>query len=209
MALQTYTDLQVAIPQWMGRLGDPNLQSVTTTFISLFESRVRRDFRYMPMQKTTTLTTVAGTQTLPLPVDYLENTNLTLLTSPTQDLQQVGLDFLQLTIDQGSYDQPQYYAISDNMLYFGPVPDGAYSVMQTYFAFTPLSTVNPTNWLLTSYPDIYLFGCLVESQAFTQDTQAASGWEQRYQAAKASLDQADFRSRLSPDSAMAPDIWIY
>jgi hypothetical protein len=44
--------------------------------------------------------------------------------------------------------------------------------------FTPLSVGNPTNSILTNYPDIYLYGALVEYASYVNDTANLPVWEQ-------------------------------
>jgi hypothetical protein len=67
------------------------------------------------------------------------------------------------------------------------VPDGAYAAVLEYFAKVPaLSNSNTTTWLLTNYPNAYLFGTFAEAEAFLgaddQDPRIAMWIQRRDQA---------------------------
>ncbi len=48
----------------------------------------------------------------------------------------------------------------------------------TFKNFTPLSSGNPTNSILTNYPDVYLYGTLVEYATYVNDTANLAIYEQ-------------------------------
>ena len=50
------------------------------------------------------------------------------------------------------------------------------------------SVSNPTNWVLQHNPNIYLFGALMESAAFTLDESRIAGYEAQYQMAKKTIN---------------------
>lgn len=80
--------------------------------------------------------------------------------------------------------QPRYWArVGDQFQYF-PAPDQAYTATLTYTRRVPaLSESNPTNWLLTNHPDVYLFGALKEAGPFLLDSERTSLFEAKFQAA--------------------------
>ena len=53
-------------------------------------------------------------------------------------------------------------------------PDGANT------RIVPLSAGTDTNWLLTNYPDIYLYGSLIESAPYLRDDQRIGLWQSEY-----------------------------
>tara|TARA_R100000329_G_scaffold122958_1_gene101526 strand:- start:5022 stop:6254 length:1233 start_codon:yes stop_codon:yes gene_type:complete len=56
-----------------------------------------------------------------------------------------------------------------------------------YKDFSPLSSSNANNWILTSYPDVYLYGALLEASPYLVEDERVSVWAQLYAAAVGSL----------------------
>ena len=88
MALATYTDLLASVAAWLNR---SDLTAVIPDFVSLAEGRIARDLRLRKQVINTTLSTVAGTQSVTLPSDFLEAENLAISnTSPAGALSVAG-----------------------------------------------------------------------------------------------------------------------
>lgn len=53
---------------------------------------------------------------------------------------------------------------------FGPFPDGAYQISGAYYQrATPLSSANPTNWMVSQLPFAMLSACLAEVEKFLKN----------------------------------------
>lgn len=65
-----------------------------------------------------------------------------------------------------------------------------------YKDFNDLSAQNATNWILTDYPDVYLYGALMEAAPYLAEDERTGVWAQLYGAAVATLrgsvNNADF-----------------
>ena len=65
-----------------------------------------------------------------------------------------------------------------------------------YKDFSPLSSSNANNWILTSYPDVYLYGALLEASPYLVEDQRVDIWAQLYAAAvgtlRGTVGNADF-----------------
>ena len=162
MALATYSDLLASVAAWLNR---SDLTAVIPDFVTLAEGRIARDLRLRKQVITTTLTTVAGTQTVTLPSDFLEAENLTLSsTSPAGAMSIVTPEILDRKYpDSYVTGQPVVYAFIADTIAFGPTPDSAYPVRLDYYQRFPVLSVALTNWLLTNHPSIYLNACLEAS----------------------------------------------
>jgi hypothetical protein len=80
----------------------------------------------------------------------------------------------------------------------GPYPNAVYTITVVYQAGVPeLSNSARSNWLLAGHPDAYLFGTLVEAEAFIGHDERAAGWLQRREAAFGSIEQSDRKGRWS------------
>lgn len=189
MAINTYSTLQTAIGNWLAR---SDLTTVIPDFIMLAEAEFNRVLRVREMESRATAT---ATEYLELPSDFLELRTVQLNTSPVTVLSQVSPEVIDGYTTTG---KPVCFTIIDNRIQLGPSPDSTYTVEIDYYAQIPaLSGSNTTNWLLTSYPDLYLYGSLLRAAGYIQDANLAMGWQQAY---KNSLDQlryADKRARFS------------
>jgi hypothetical protein len=66
--------------------------------------------------------------------------------------------------------RPAYAALIAGQLCLYPAPTQAWNVELTYYAGIPaLTATNTSNWLLTSFPDLYLWGALAEAWNYYED----------------------------------------
>jgi hypothetical protein len=88
------------------------------------------------------------------------------------------------------------YTITGRKLLFAPTPDTAYDIALTYYAKAPaLSEENQTNWLLTLYPNAYLYAALLETAPFVGDDARVPVWGGLYDTAIGRIQTADGRAR--------------
>ena len=64
---------------------------------------------------------------------------------------------------------PKYYAIfSDQSYILGPTPDLCYAMELHYYAYPPSITVAETSWVGTNFPNVLLWGSLVEAYIYAK-----------------------------------------
>lgn len=201
MAFSTYSDLQTELAEYLGR---SDLTNKIKGFIALAEKRFNRELRLRIMEVLdNSLVTVAGTQYVALPASFLEMRQVTINGNPPTPIAYITPD--RFAIKAGDSGKPTFYSIIGDKLYFAPVPDGVYSISLTYFAsITPLSDGAPTNALLTSHPDIYLYGALVESGPYTRTTAPLAAWVEYLGKAMDGAGQADQKARFTSQVGMRP-----
>lgn len=193
MALATYSDLQSAVASWLNRT---DLTSVIPDFVTLAEGRIARDLRLRRQVATTTLTCVAGNQSVTLPSDWLETENITLSsTTPPRQLHVVTPEYLDERFPNAYFTgQPDCFCVLGNNIQLGPTPDQAYTISLDYYQrWTALATT-PANWLLTNHPSIYLYASLAEASIYLMDDPRAAFWETKYKADCEALQSADDES---------------
>jgi hypothetical protein len=62
---------------------------------------------------------------------------------------------------------PKVYAqFDDNTILLGPTPDSAYEVELHYFYYPESIVTATTTWLGTNFPNLLLYGAMVEASAF-------------------------------------------
>lgn len=69
----------------------------------------------------------------------------------------------------------RYYTIREGKVYYTP---GAANVTLVYRrSIPPLTEADDTNWLLERAPDIYLYGVLLQAEAWDANNEQAVGWK--------------------------------
>lgn len=146
-----YTSLKSAVTAWLERDGDTSLSAQLPTIISMSESWLKRQLVGYQREITTTLAADAD-GVVALPSDFIGIRSVYFGTRPYK------------------------YSISGTSL---TVNNGAgYTFDVTYYASLPaLSDENTTNWLLELAPDVYLYACMAQASAFSQDWQNAAIYE--------------------------------
>lgn len=170
MALATYSDLKTAITDWLAR---SDLASKADDFIDLAEAYFNLKLQDLNMQKADTLTTTANIATVDLPSDYLSIIMLSFTDDPSP-LDKTSLKFINEKFRMAQVDRPAVYCdYPDRKIQLAPTPDSAYTLnILYYYGVSPLSDSNTTNWLLTSFPNLYLAACLYEAAKYIKDYEA-------------------------------------
>jgi len=93
---------------------------------------------------------------------------------------------------------PRYFSVVGGQFEFVPTPDQQYSLEMSYFAKIPaLSADTDTNWLLTDYPDIYLYTSLMHSAPYLKDDERIGVWSQLAAKAREELIARDASSSFN------------
>lgn len=195
MALATYTDLQTSVITWLHRTGDADIAAVVPDWIALAEKRINGDLDARLQDTVTTLTTIASTATVASPIDVVNIRSLTVQASPNIVIDYLSPDQFNQQYAFGDTGTPRMYTVVGANIYLGPTPDAVYSIQCVYKAQVPaLSSGSPTNWLLTNYPQVYLFATLCTSVMYTRDESTTPVWENLYREAIQSVNAADWYS---------------
>lgn len=167
MAITNYSELKQGIADWLNRA---DLDEKIPDFITLAEATLNSVIRSSHMVGSATVSTVASTRTAAVPSDFLEP--LYLQAGDTSPLEQVNpqqLIMLRRSRLRTS-GTPRFYAIIGRNFEFVPTPSGVTSLSLVYYQkITALSTGAPTNWLLTNYPDVYLYSSLLHATPYLND----------------------------------------
>ena len=191
MALTTYTELKASVADWLNRT---DLTTEIPDFISLAEAQMERTLRTRQMLTRTTLTVDSEFETTP--ADFLEVRALKLTsTNPDTPLSFMTMDSLddEATRETGG-GRPKFFGVVGTEFRFVPTPDAAYTAEIVYFAnLNKLSSSVATNFLLTSSPDAYLYGALLQAAPYLQDDARIQVWATLYERALNDLQVADDR----------------
>lgn len=166
------------------------------TFIRKGEYRLDRLLTVPQRESVASLTTTAGEQSASLPDGLRQIRSLRLLGDSSYPLEPVTLTTLHAEYSDAS-GKPTAYAIADQDMYLGPVPDAAYSLTLTYLTKLPaLSDSNQTNWLLSNNADAYIYSALWQAAGWLEDIDAAIAFRSELMAIidEVNLQGARFRN---------------
>ena len=93
-----------------------------------------------------------------------------------------------------------YYSIIGNQLLLRPAQENKILEVTYYQMLPAISDTNVSNWLSEDFPDAYVFGLLVEINAFVKDAEASLKWEQRFKDSLDQINSMDSRNRWSGTS---------
>ena len=195
MALTTYAELKTSIGDWLNR---SDLTAVIPDFISLAEAQVERTLR--TRQMIVRANASFDVQYGAVPADFLEVKSLKLTsTNPQTPLSFLSIDALDNEMTKHTASgRPKFFGIVGGQFRIVPTPDSNYTTELTYYAkLSKLSNSNTTNWLLTSNPDIYLYGALLQAAPYLQDDARIQTWATLYERALNDLQTADDRGASS------------
>lgn len=194
MAITTYSELQTAIQNW---LDDMSISAYATDFITLGESRIKRDLRVRQMETRTTDTLSEASRYLSLPAGFVANQRLHLQTTPIHELKYVSKD--QITqYFQSAAGKPNFYTIIGTQFEFNRIPDSAYTIEIGHYKLTSLSDSDTTNEIFPEFADLYLYASLAEAAEFNMSDENRV-WETKYEIGLKKAKMADQISRI-PES---------
>ena len=204
MAIDSLLTLQSGIADFLNR---DDLTAVIPTFIDMAEGQINRDVRHWKMETTAQLS-VADDFAL-LPTDWLETKNAQYYPDinnftkfhPLEYLSQNALDERKMN-SENIIGEPQYYTFSVNagtgqyILFPQPKARGDDKVVLSYLQKLNLES---TNWLLTDYPDVYLYGSLIHAAIYLKDDERLALFTQMYNAAVQRVNASSIESEYKHD----------
>lgn len=185
MALDNYTNLQLAIQTWADR-NDAAFVAACPDFITLFEANANTETGLATRfnTKMTALTLTGTSNLVALPADFLNaKAMVNTTTSPVQIVPVQTPSALYTTINNPTATgPPQGATITGSNMEFAPNADQSYNINLYYFqVISPLATAaGGVNWLLTNYPGLYLFGSLLAAEAFLGSDPRLQTWGTLY-----------------------------
>ena len=204
MALN-YADLSAAIVNYT-----ENNESTFVANIPLFiqntETLVNNTVQLPAFRKNVTGQTTAEFPYIELPSDFLSVFSLAVasyaqdgvsIVGPYEYLLQKDVNYIReaypypATPPSSAEGQPKYYAIfSNSSMLLGPTPDACYPLELHYYAYPPSITVAGTSWLGTNFPNVLLWGSLVEAYSYMKGEQdMLQLYQTKYQEAMQLLKQ--------------------
>jgi hypothetical protein len=191
MALDTYTNLQASIANWLHR---SDMAALIPDLIELAEGRINGDLDARLQDTMATLTATSGVASVAAPTDMNNIRSLVVLSNPNQVLEYMTPDQFNVQYATDETNTPRAYCFIGASIYLGPTPDANYNLQCTYKALLPplAAAASGTTWLLTQYPLVYLYAALCESVMFTKDMAMQQAWELKYKEAIEAVNAIDW-----------------
>ena len=189
MAFTSYSDLQATIASYLAR---SDLTTQIVDFISLAEARLARELRTRKMLVVARADTVAGTETIGLPTDFLEMRDVHLRTTPASAVKYLSPNAFFATARTTDSGKPLNYTVLSSEIQFAPIPDTVYSTQMLYYYKPPvLSSTNSSNVFLANYPDALLYAALGEAEPYLMNDARLQVWASLYDRAISTINVAD------------------
>ena len=182
----TYEGLCTSIADVLNR---QDLNTGIPNFVALATTRIQRDMVRVkhPYMMTRSKASVVQNYS-PLPNDFVsmyqlldQDTSVVIDYLPPDQTKEFMSNGMAPLIGSNS---PVYYTILGNRLRVMPTPGTTAPAtldMWYYNRLLPLNTTNTQNWVLTRYPDLYLYGSLVHSAPYLKADDRIPVWEGFYQ----------------------------
>ena len=193
MALSNYTELQASIADTLNR---DDLTTVIPDFIRLAEAQLNRVVRHWRMEDRVLAT--VDSQYTALPNNFIEPIRMIKTSGSIEILENGGaLEISKLReAANDTAGTPRIYVIVDQSFEVFPKPDSDITLELTYYEEIPDLATNSTNWLLTYFPDAYLYGYLLHSASYLQEGNRIQEWGALYQAAISAINQDGERAKM-------------
>ena len=192
MAITTYSELKTAAARWLNRT---DLTDRIPEFITLAEKRLNRVLYLRLAEQDENNTLAAGERDVDLPLNFAETVTLWLretVNSPRFQIPFVPPAHLAITTTAG---RPQFWTIDQSSITFDRPADTSYQAILRYKIKYALSDAAPTNDLLTTAPDVYLFATLCEGAAYLLDAEMSAVYEGKLSRAIEELNRTEKRNK--------------
>jgi hypothetical protein len=171
-----YSELQTEIAETLNRR---NLTARIPRFIEFAEAEFNRELRVREGQLSKFTTLYADDYRVQLPAGWMA----------FEEIAADGCDWpVEYMPPEPMRDDrrmrakgaPRHYTVVGDEIQFSPVSDADRQVTITYYSRLKLTDGEPSNWLLTNHPDIYIYGALVLSAPLLYQDERVPMWQSLY-----------------------------
>lgn len=182
MTIQTYAALSSAVSEWLARAGDTDLAARFDDFLALHEQRMYYGAKEVPGL-------LPAFEALRIREMEAANTSFTLAATVAQPTGFLEIIEAYLNNDLGPLDithegaiaayagatpgRPRILAISGTNFRVYPDPGSNYTATLRYYQKLTTPSAQSANAILTTFPSLYLNGCLLQAAVYVGDRDAA------------------------------------
>lgn len=174
MSIANYADLIAGVATWLSRA---DLTTQIPQGIVLAESKMNRKLRTKDMEIRNAAFQITG-EIVPVPPGFGGVRMWHLNDNPRSIISMMTNDEMTMYYGDGSPGDPVHYTVEGANFRVQPTPSTTTSSTLVYFTQVPALTAQaPTNWVMTSHPDAYLYGVNAEMCGIMKDWQGMQTWE--------------------------------
>lgn len=169
MSLGTYAELLTGVANWLDR---SDLTARIPEFIALAEAEFNRRLRTIEMEATATTTLTSDSVVVPadfLGLRSIKIDNTILEYAPPSEIYD----------DETTGGYPTRYTVVDGQFVFRPAPTSGDVEISYYASIPALTSLATTNWLMTRYPDLYLFATCAQAEFYVVNDARVPLWKGR------------------------------
>ena len=197
--ITTYAQLQTAVERWLDT-DETEFTNRAEDFIHLGEVHLNRKLvlREMKQLATATYASTNTTRRISLPTGFKR-----MLTLEAKDASEADVYYQRVTKrpenEFANYRTttggiPKNYCLRDE-IEFDRLVNSNHTIKMLYLKKWDIAT-DSTNWLLTNYPDLYLYSALVAAAPFIKDHEALATYKAML---KEGIDEANLEAHKSKD----------
>lgn len=195
-----YSDVVALALSYADRQDDEVVDRIDN-FLLVVESRINRKLKTKDMTVRSRVTLTEGEEYYALPDDFAGTKDAEYLASGDSSVRLTAqyvspeqMNNYSTKLSAGDYTYSKvYYTIVANQFQILPAKAGLFEIV--YYQKLPNLKTVTTNWLSEAFPDCYLFGLMVEINAFIKDAQASALWEDRFAMALEEIETDDNRQK--------------
>lgn len=187
---RNYSWLQAEVIDWLHR---KDLTSKIPKFVTMAEARINRIVQARGMEIESTFSLAAGESNVLLPTGF--GTPIAAWIADGTVPRKLTGALPELLPRDGQRGEPLFWAIGGQSLMLDCPVDRARAVTLRYRGQLRLSDASPNNSILTKYPDLYLYGALMEAAMFIRDSDSLGMWSPMFDTAVKELNRNESRAR--------------
>lgn len=198
-----YSEIVAAALSYADRANDSEASGRIDTFLRIVESRINRTIKVQKMAIRTQLVARDDKEYYGLPLDFAGLRDIAVMNNDSARSSRVTPAFVtpELFDAYRNVAVGIYYTIEANQLRITPQASTKVIEIIYYRRVPELNNTNMlTNWVSDYVPDLYIFGLMVEINAFIKDAEAKEFWDIRFKETLSELLLDDSLSRWSGPS---------
>jgi len=199
MAISTFTELKTAVANYANRV---DLTTEIPDFITIAESKTFRKLRVREMEVVDESFSITA-ETVAVPTRFQAAIRFYLDRDPLVQLIYASPLQMFTQFPSATSGTPQVFTIEGSNFRFRPVSTSETGKLHFYQSPVVLSDANPSNAILSSYPDIYLYGALAELFWFLKDPNKATQWKTLWLDAINEANDEDENDKISGSALTA------
>ena len=193
-----FGELKTRVANYLHR---DDLTDTIPDFIEQAQARINHDIDTMSMDKAVSLTVTASIKEVTMPTDILELKSVRIpFAGGVRTLVQRSLvqNSQVLETTDGATAAPLFYARYGDILELTPIPESATTLEIIYKArLASFVDDTDTDFLLTNYPNIYVYASMLEAMPFLIADQRVGIWRDFYKEEVTRINEIAFKEEWS------------